>query len=118
MRQLICLVSLVLPLAAAQAAPYSPKFARVQTDVQLVPCGLPEYPKASQRGEETGNTTIRYAVSPAGKATDITIIKSSGYRDLDKASISSLGKCRFTPASVAGKPVQANLVAEYHWGLK
>ena len=119
MRPLVLLVSLALPLTLAQAAqPYTPKFARVQQDAQLVTCASPDYPQASRRNDETGSTTIRYAVSPAGKVIDMTVIKSSGFRYLDKASINALGKCQFTPASVAGKPVQAIMLAHYHWDLE
>lgn len=119
MRPLILVVLFALPFAMAQAAPaYAPRFARVQQDAQLTPCVLPDYPKSSQRKEETGSTTIRYAISPAGKAYNVTVLKSSGFRDLDKAAIAAMGKCQFTPASIAGTPVQAIMLAQYHWGLE
>lgn len=118
MRPLGFLVLFALPFSLVQAAPYSPRFARVQQDAQPVPCALPEYPKAARRGEETGSTTIRYAITPAGKVADMTVVKSSGFRALDRASLAALEKCRFTPASVAGKPVQATMLTQYHWGLE
>jgi protein TonB len=119
MRPLLFLLSLALPVATAQAAqPYFPKFARVQQDAQLRPCAAPDYPKASRRNEETGSTTLRYALSPTGTVIDVTVVKSSGFRDLDKAAINGLNKCKFTPANVAGKPVRASMLVKYRWDLE
>lgn len=119
MRPLIFFVSFALPFAIAEASPtFSPRFARVQQDAQSIPCALPEYPKSSRRNKETGSTTIRYAISPAGEAYNVTVLQSSGFRDLDRAAIAAMGKCRFKPASIAGKPVQAIMLAQYHWGLE
>ncbi|MES2297734.1 MAG: energy transducer TonB [Pseudomonadota bacterium] len=118
MRRLLLILPLALSITLAQAAPsYVPKFARVQQDVLLNPCAKPEYPKASRRNEETGSTTIRFAAAPSGAVTDLTVIIKSGYRDLDKAAVAALKLCRFTPAMVGGKPVQAIMLAQYDWGF-
>lgn len=119
MRSLVFFASFALPFAIAHATPtFSPKFARVQQDAQPIPCALPGYPKSSQRSQEMGSTTIRFAISPDGEVFNVTVLKSSGFRDLDRAAIVAMGKCRFTPASIAGTPVQAIMLAQYHWGLE
>lgn len=119
MRSLIIFASFALPLAMIQTtAMASPRFARDQQKAQPLPCALPVYPKSSQRNEEVGSTTIRYAISSDGKAYNVTVLRSSGFRDLDRAAIAAMEKCRFTPASIAGRPIQAIMLARYDWGLK
>ncbi|MES2116818.1 MAG: energy transducer TonB [Pseudomonadota bacterium] len=119
MRSLAVVATLALLFPLAQAAPPSSlKFARVQHDAQLISCAKPDYPKFSQRAEETGSTTLRYAVSAAGTVIDPKVVRSSGFRDLDRAAIAVLGTCHFRPATIDGKPVQAFMLAQYDWDLE
>ena len=81
-------------------------------------CATPEYPKASLRNEESGRVTISFLIGVDGRVVDSKIQKSSGFRDLDKAAQQALGKCRFKPAMVDGKPEQTWSPVEYVWNLE
>jgi protein TonB len=81
-------------------------------------CAKPEYPKASLRNEETGISTISFLIGVDGHVMDSKLTKSSGFRDLDKAAQLALGKCRFKPATVDGKPEQAWVPVQYVWTLE
>ena len=81
-------------------------------------CAKPEFPKASLRNEETGTVTVSFLIGVDGHVADSKITKSSGFRDLDKAAQVAIGKCRFKPAMVDGKPEQAWQPVQYVWTLE
>lgn len=81
-------------------------------------CAKPEYPKSSLRNEETGISTISFLIGVDGHVMDSKLTKSSGFRDLDRAAQLALGKCRFKPATVDGKPEQAWVPVQYVWTLE
>jgi protein TonB len=70
------------------------------------------------RNEETGMTMIRFVVAPTGRLVDATVARSSGFRDLDRATMTSLSRCRFRPASIDNKPVQQPTFIQYVWSLQ
>ena len=119
MRFLLLSLALGLPALSWAQAPYSPKFARVATEAEAVweLCPKPEYPKSSQRNEETGTVTVRFTVAPTGHILNSTVVGSSGFRDLDRAAHGALSQCRFRPASIEGKPVQMTTHIQYVWSL-
>jgi protein TonB len=119
-RLAIVIAALLAPSFAAAAKPYAPKFARLERDAELLGfelCTKPEYPKSSLRNEETGVTTVRFTVAPTGRVIDATVVRSSGFRDLDKAAQGPLARCRFRPASIDGIPVQGTALIQYAWRL-
>jgi protein TonB len=76
-----------------------------------------KYPKSSLRNEETGTSTISFLIGVDGSVKDSKITKSSGFRDLDKAAVSALSKCRFKPATQDGAPVETWSPVAYVWNL-
>ena len=100
----------VAPPAAGPAGP-----SRVAAVVDFNTCAKPEFPKASLRNEETGTSTVSFLIGVDGLVKDSKVQKSSGFRDLDRAAQSALGKCRFKPAMVDGKPEQQWTAVQYVW---
>ncbi|MES2316190.1 MAG: TonB family protein [Pseudomonadota bacterium] len=110
----------VLEAPRPAAAPPSPTVAtgvRVAAVVDFNTCAKPEWPKASMRNEETGTVTLSFLINTDGKVADSKVVKSSGFRDLDKAAQAGIAKCKFKPPMVDGKPEQAWHNMQYVWTL-
>jgi len=105
------------PTPPVQAAA-NPNPVRSAAVVDFNTCAKPEFPKASLRNEETGTSTVSFLIGVDGRVIDSKITKSSGFRDLDRAAQSALGKCRFKPAMVDGKPEQQWHPVAYVWTLE
>ncbi len=103
---------------APVAAPPAKGPSRTAAVADFNTCAKPEYPKASLRNEETGTSTISFLIGVDGHVMDSKLTKSSGFRDLDKAAQSALGKCRFKPATVDGRAEQAWVPVQYVWTLE
>jgi protein TonB len=79
-------------------------------------CDKPEYPRASLVNEEQGTVVLALQVATDGKVADSKIEKSSGFKNLDKATM-KLAQCKFKPLIKDGKPEQAWAKFEYVWKL-
>ena len=104
-----------LPVAAPSTAPV--KSVRIAAVADFSTCEKPAYPKASQRNEETGTVTLSFLVGTDGRVIDSKVVKSSGFRDLDKAAVNGISKCVMKPGSVDGKPEQSWMQMQYVWTL-
>lgn len=101
--------------------PYIPKFARVVTSPVLLNteiCGKPEYPKNSARNEEEGTVQVEVIVASNGFFFPVRVIKSSGYRDLDRATVVAFNGCKFRPGMIDGKAVQTVTLLNFQWKLQ
>jgi protein TonB len=105
-----------LPTPAPTAAPAA--VSRVAAVADFSTCAKPEWPKSSLRNEETGTVTLQFLIGVDGRVMDSKVLKSSGFRDLDKAAQTGISKCRFKPGSVDGKPEQAWMQMQYVWTLE
>jgi len=106
------------PTAAPVPAPANPNPVRSAAVVDFNTCQLPEWPKASLRNEETGTVTLSFLIGSDGRVADSKIVKSSGFRDLDRAAENGIKRCRFKPATVDGKPEQTWQSMQYVWKLE
>ena len=104
------------PAPSAPARPAGPS--RTEAVADFNTCARPEYPRSSQRNEETGTTTLQFLIGADGRVMESKLQKSSGFRDLDRAAQSALSKCRFKPATVDGQPQQAWTAVQYVWTLE
>ena len=69
----------------------------------------PRYPWLSrQRGEE-GRVILRVAVDVEGRATDVSVLATSGHGRLDRAAASAVRRWRFAPAQHAGRAVPGSV---------
>jgi protein TonB len=107
----ICLATATLGLSVAAYAADS-----VATIDAKVPCDKPEYPRASLVNEEQGTVVLSLQISIDGKVTDSKVEKSSGFKNLDKATM-KLASCHFKPRLKDGKPEQSWAKFEYVWKL-
>jgi protein TonB len=103
----------------APPAPPAPTHVVANTPavVDFNTCARPEYPKASQRNEETGTTVLEFLIGADGVVKESKIQHSSGFRDLDRAAQTALGRCRFKPGIVDGHPQESWTSVQYVWTL-
>jgi protein TonB len=108
------------PPAPPQAPPAKPATgpARTPAVVDFNTCEKPEYPKSSLRNEETGTSTILFQIAADGSVKGASVQKSSGFRDLDRAAMTALSKCRFKPGTENGQPVESQQPVQYVWTLE
>jgi protein TonB len=113
------------PVPAARIGPESPGQSGETGDaegpgasVQLEGCTLPEYPAASIAAEETGTVALSFLVGADGRVLESRVDRSSGHRRLDEAARRALGRCKFRPAIVDGKPRRAWAHINYVWRLE
>lgn len=90
--------------------------------VHMEDCKKPEYPPASARAEATGTTRLLFQLGTRGELLDAGIVQSSGktlqHKLLDSAALFSLMRCRFSPATLDGQPVESSWPVEYVWRLE
>jgi protein TonB len=89
--------------AANQNASISDAPMRV-TNPSLVGCPL-EYPDRARRRNQQGTVYLRYRIGTDGKASDITVVRSSGHRILDDAAQEIIADCKFQPQMRGDRPV-------------
>jgi protein TonB len=110
---------LARPQAPAPAAPVgNANPVKVAAVADFNTCAKPEWPKASLRNEETGTVTLQFLIAEDGRVADSKILKSSGFRELDKAAVVGISKCRFKPGTTDGKPEKAWMQMQYVWTLE
>ena len=108
------------PAPPAQPAPPAPPATGVRTPavVDFSTCAKPEWPKSSLRNEETGTVTLSFLIATDGHVAESKVVKSSGFRDLDKAAQTGISRCKFKPATVDGKPQEGWQQMQYVWTLE
>lgn len=98
------------PASSAAAGPPIPGFA------DLNAC-KPEYPRASLLAEEQGSVKLQFVVGADGQLVRSIVLKSSGYPDLDRATVKALGRCRFRAAERDGTKIESTFTADWVWKL-
>jgi len=68
----------------------------------------PKYPMASRRKGEQGRVILDVLVSKEGKARSVTIISTSGFKELDTAAKDAVMDAKFKPGERNGKAVEAS----------
>jgi protein TonB len=107
--------SVAQPVAAATPAPGPPAHTSARVTGN---CEKPEYPRTSLHNEEQGSVNLRLTIGADGSVLDATIEKSSGFKDLDRATLKAWSLCHFTPAMADGQPVQSTTRMQYVWKLE
>lgn len=99
------------PAPTPVAAPPVPAF------VDLNAC-KPEYPRSSLLAEEQGTVTVQFVIGADAQLVGATVVKSSGFKNLDRATVNALSHCKFKAAYKEGKPVQSSFMSNYVWKLE
>jgi protein TonB len=77
----------------------------------------PVYPPEARRLGEQGVVKMQFTIGVTGHLVGSSVIKSSGFRDLDRAALDALIHCGFRPAYRNNAPVQSSFTMEYRWVL-
>ncbi len=82
----------------------------VPADRELAPIARvqPEYPPAAFRAREEGTVLLRVDVDAVGSPTNVSVVRRSGSRELDRAAQEAVQKWKFNPAIQGGKAVAAS----------
>lgn len=78
----------------------------------------PTYPAMSRDLGETGKVLLKVVVSHEGRATDITLARSSGYPRLDRAASEAVRTWRFTPAKHGDQAVTESVIVPVVFSLQ
>jgi len=108
------------PVAAPVQAP-APVAAPVRVPAVLDAghsCHPPEYPAASRRSEEVGAVGLLFLIDAEGGVIESKVESSSGHSRLDDAALAALGRCKFKPGTIDGKPEQTWARLRYVWKLQ
>ena len=81
-------------------------------------CKRPEYPSASLDHKEEGTVVTVLTIDVDGRVLDGNIEKSSGFANLDNATLQAWTLCKFEPAILDGVHVKSKLRMTYIWVLK
>ncbi len=77
----------------------------------------PPYPAAALKLEEEGTVRLKLEIGANNQLLSASVLKSSGYGDLDRAAMRGLSQCSFKAAVQDGTPIQSSLVTDYVWSL-
>jgi protein TonB len=81
-------------------------------------CAAAYYPASAIRAGEQGATLLNVSISKTGEATKVEVKKSSGFADLDKASVDCVkAGWHFHPALRNGTPVESTKTYRIVWKL-
>jgi len=78
-------------------------------DASLINEPKPSYPPEAYRAREEGTVVVMAQVDAMGNANDVTVVKRSSSRTLDRAAVSEVRKWKFKPAMKNGKAVASNV---------
>ena len=78
----------------------------------------PSYPKIARRRGYEGIVVLNVQVLKTGQVGDISVLRSSGHRRLDRAALNAVRKWRFEPGTRNGIPVAMTVKVPIHFRLK
>ena len=78
-------------------------------------CSAPAYRRDWEANEESGQVLLSFQVDAKGKVTSVKLVESSGWSDLDLASVRALKRCVFKGATPDSKSWES---MRYTWVLK
>lgn len=88
------------PAPPPLATTASPQSAPVPLDMPA-----PRYPAAAQRAGTSGEVLLQVCVDARGRPGEVSVLRGSGSRDLDRAAIAAARRWTFRPASRGGQAV-------------
>ena len=81
------------------------------------PCARMAYPAASLASGEQGTVHMSFLIDADGAVLEKNVVRSSGFPELDRATLEGMSKCEFSPAITNGKPEKSLLSFSYTWTL-
>lgn len=95
------------PQTVEQAAAPAPVQARVDAPPAPRRRIRPKYPEEARRRGEQGDVTVELAVDARGTVTDVRVVASCGFADLERAAVAAARSATFRPAKRGHKAVPA-----------
>ena len=87
-----------IPPADPATATSPPGTAPVRAAAMVDGCVKPAYPAQAARNGASGTVTLALLVGVDGRVSGSRIVRSSGFKELDKAAVTALSLCTFKPA--------------------
>jgi len=107
------------PPVTSLVAPSQPAPVRIEPRLDIAKSRELDYPAASRRLREQGSVTLQVLVDARGFATDVRLVESSGFSQLDQAALSGVrSHYRFMPGTVDGKPEPMWFTFKFTWKLR
>lgn len=78
----------------------------------------PRYPRSARRNRREGAVTVEFEVGADGRVTSVSVVVSSGHRDLDEAALEAARTAMFAPATEDGVSVAAIARLTFEFRLK
>jgi len=78
-------------------------------------CGMPDYPAAWMDDGLQGTVRLALLVGADGSVKDKKVVASSGYRELDKASLRAGANCKFVAAPKDSNRAPGWTILQYKW---
>lgn len=96
----------------------APQQARVDAPPQPWRAIRPVYPKRAQRRGEQGEVELEIDVEANGTVAAVSVIRSSGFSDLDEAAVRAARAATFRPARKGAEAVRSTVRQKLHFRLK
>jgi len=79
--------------------------------------GPNDYPSESRVTRQEGECTVRSLIDKSGAATELSVIKSTGFATLDQACVQAIRQAPFMSAHEAGEAIGASAIINIRWRL-
>jgi TonB family protein len=109
LRRVSLLAGLLLPSTAGAEAPFinmlfpPPGFVGPREDPNS-PHEQPPFPVHATQCQESGTAKVTLTIGADGRVSDVTVVESTGYADLDAATVIQVGAWRYLPATKDAAP--------------
>lgn len=120
--QLVIPIVMALELSTA-AAQSQVKFEGFEAyasaaDIVVKEVCRPEWPPSSLQNSEMGTVDLLLLVNAEGVVTRAKLVATSGFRELDRATMKGFIGCKFKPVQKDGVAVEAWLPFKYVWKIE
>lgn len=78
----------------------------------------PPYPDLARKRGQEGTVNVRCQIDVNGQVTNISIVKSSGFRLLDEVALKTVGKWKFRPGKKDGANVAGTVIVPIQFKLQ
>lgn len=94
--------------AAAPTPAVAPRQARVDAPPKPRRTIRPVYPKGARQRGEQGEVTVEIEVDAEGRVSEVKVVGSSGFAELDDAAVRAVRAATFVPAKSGGCAVESS----------
>lgn len=96
----------------------APQQARINAPPRPLRTIRPVYPRGARRRGEQGEVELEVSVGADGEVESVTVVRSSGFAELDVAAVQASRKARFTPARSGNAAVSSRVRLPFNFKLK